>query len=217
MKIKTSKKLSNRLRPIFLTAFFDGFILWYAAEKLFMKSIGFSDQQIALNAVIYAAIIIAVNVPAGILADRWSRKGVLAISSLSLITGTLISGSSNAFWPYILGTAFWGLYFAIQSGIYESVIYDTLVEETGKPTGFEKYLGRVRLLMSAGLVAGSFASSLVVSLLNLRATYYLTIPFTVISLIALLRFREPTVHRQGERQHITAHASEMVRVLFSRV
>ncbi len=40
--------ISRRLLPLYVAAFLQGFVLWYAVEKLFMRSIGFDDAGIGL-------------------------------------------------------------------------------------------------------------------------------------------------------------------------
>lgn len=62
--------LQRRFSPLFAAAFFQGFVLWYAIEKLFMKTIGFNDQTIAVETVIFTVVMVAANIPLGILADR---------------------------------------------------------------------------------------------------------------------------------------------------
>jgi hypothetical protein len=40
------------------------------------------------------------------------------------------------------------VFFALRSGTLESIVYDTLVEETGGSEGFEQTIGRVRVVES---------------------------------------------------------------------
>ena len=87
-----------RLRPLYATGFIHGFALWYAVEKLFMKSIGFNDFLITIVTITYIVVMTMANIPLGVLADRWSRKGVLYLATCALIAGTLICGLSHGFW-----------------------------------------------------------------------------------------------------------------------
>ena len=50
---------------------------WAPVEKLFLAGIGFDAAAIGLMAAVYAAVVPILEVPSGILADRWSRRGVL--------------------------------------------------------------------------------------------------------------------------------------------
>ena len=204
----------RRLRPLFFASFFQGFILWYGIEKLFMRSIGFTDALVADETVILTIVMILANVPLGILADRWSRKGVLSLASLSLIANTVICGASHGFWLYVLGSCFWGLFAACYNGTYDSVVYDCLSEELGDTSTFEHFYGRIQLYDSAALVAGSLLSALAVHVMSLRGVYFATIPFVAASFVALAVFREPTLHRQNSERLVRAHIAATFRAIF---
>jgi MFS family permease len=80
----TITTLNKRLFPLYIAAFFHGFVLWYAIEKLFMRQIGFDDAGIGVMVAAYCALMVIAETPTGILADRWSRKGVLVLARLAL-------------------------------------------------------------------------------------------------------------------------------------
>jgi MFS family permease len=71
-----ARPVETRLRPLYSTGFIHGFALWYSIEKLFMRSIGLNDYLITIATLVYIVVMIIANIPLGILADRWSRKGV---------------------------------------------------------------------------------------------------------------------------------------------
>lgn len=208
--------LQRRLRPLYFTAFLQGFVLWYAIEKLFMTSIGIDYQGIAVLTVLYVAVMMVANLPLGILADRWSRKRVLALASVFLAGGSLVDGLSHGFTMYLIGTCLWGLFYACYSGIYDSVVYDCLVEETGSADRFEHYYGRIQAVDSIALVASSLLSAAVVHFLSVRAAYFLTLPFSVVSLCTLWLFREPQLHKSSEPALLSAHIRDTLRAVLRR-
>lgn len=187
--------LARRLMPLYVAVFFQGFVLWYAIEKLFMRQIGFNDAGIGVMVASYSALMLLVETPSGILADRWSRKGVLILASIALAASSLLGGLSGEPALYIISALFWGIFFALYSGTYDSIVYDTVVEETGKSSAFEKYLGRIKMVDSAALVAGSVAGGVVSQLANLPATYFLTVPLSLAAIVALGLFKEPRLHK----------------------
>lgn len=63
-------KLIKRLLPLYLAAFFNGLIFWYAIEKLFMTKIGFDTQSITYAAAISTIATLIFETPLGVLADR---------------------------------------------------------------------------------------------------------------------------------------------------
>lgn len=53
-----NRKLWIRLTPLYIAAFLQAFNLWYAIEKIFMRSIGFDDVAIGIAAALSTAVII---------------------------------------------------------------------------------------------------------------------------------------------------------------
>jgi MFS family permease len=86
----------------------------------------------------YAAFVPIVEIPSGILADRWSRRGVLVVASTALALCALVGGLSHDVPTYILAALVLGVHFAMYSGTMDSVIYDTVLEETGSSGAFER-------------------------------------------------------------------------------
>ena len=97
-----------------------GFMLWAPVEKLFMSEIGFDAAAVGVMAAAYAAIVPIVEVPSGILADRWSRRGVLIVASIALALCALIGGLSTDVPTYILSALILGVFFAMHSGTLDS-------------------------------------------------------------------------------------------------
>jgi MFS family permease len=83
------------LRPLQVGAGLQGFMLWVPVEKLFQPQIGFDAAAIAVMASAYAAFVPLLEVPSGILADRWSRSGILIISSAAAAASALVGGLSH--------------------------------------------------------------------------------------------------------------------------
>ena len=207
--------LARRLRPLYAAAFFQSFVLWYAAEKLFMRSIGFSDADIGLMVAVYSAVMLLTDMPSGLLADRWSRKGVLILASFALAGAAFVGGVSNDIGLYLLCAILWGVFYACYAGMYESIVYDTLAEEKQSPGLYRKIYGRIQMADSTGLVLGGLVSAFVATQLGMRETYFLSIPFALLSVTALLLFREPQLHKH-RRQLLDAQVRETFRAVTRR-
>jgi MFS family permease len=210
------RALSRRVRPLQIGAGLQGFMLWVPIEKLFQTQIGFTAATIGLMAAAYAAIVPLLEVPSGILADRWSRTGILIISSVAAAASALVGGLSHNVATYIAAAMILGIYFALNSGTVDSVVYDTVVEETGSNELYETWIGRVRIVESAAFATSALVGGLLAGWTSPRLTYFLTMPFMLGSVAAFLRFREPGLHRAAEpvalRRHIAVTFGAMTRI-----
>ena len=216
MAARRSSSLRRRLLPLYAAAGLQGFMLWTPVEKLFLNEIGFDAAAVGLMAAAYAAVVPLVEVPSGLLADRWSRRGVLIIANLALLLSVLIGGLSHDVATYIGGALVLGVYFAMYSGTMDAIVYDTVLTETENSNLFERMIGRARAVESAALVASSLAGGLLAGLLSARATYFLSLPFTLLSILALLHFAEPTLHQTTERTPLRAQIAVTYRTIAGR-
>jgi hypothetical protein len=208
--------LARRLRPLQAGAGLQGFMLWVPVEKLFQTQIGFDAAAIAVMAAAYAAVVPLLEVPSGILADRWSRTGILIISSVAAAASALVGGLSHNVATYIGAALILGVYFAMNSGTVDSVVYDAVIEETGSPDLYEHWIGRVRIVESAAFTISALAGGLIAEVTSPRLTYFLTVPVVLASVIAFSRFREPRLHRAAEplalRRHVATTVHAMTRI-----
>jgi MFS family permease len=208
--------LHRRLRPLHAAVFLQGFMLWVPVEKLFMSELGFDAAAVGVMAAAYSAVVPLLELPTGILADRWSRRGVLVMSSAALTAGALLGGLSQTVTAYVLSAMLFGVYVACYSGTLDSVVYDTVLEETGEGGDFERRIGRVRAVEAVALVASALTGGWVSGLLEPRAAYFLTIPFAVASIAGYALFREPRLHRAAEPVALRRHLALTVRTVTRR-
>src|SRR2546425_635691 len=206
--------LTRRLLPLFIAAFSQGLVLWAPIEKVFLKSLGFDQAALGLMAACYASLIPLLDLTSGILADRWSRKCVLILASVASMLNALLGGLSHDVPTYLISTLFFGVEVALVSGTYESIVYDTLLEEIGESHAFERRLGQVKLLNSLALIISSLAGGIVATVLSPRLTYFATIPLVAISLGALLTFKEPHLHHSEGRTSLKSHLLAISQTLF---
>ena len=154
--------------------------------------------------------------PSGILADRWSRTGILIISSVAAAASALLGGLSHNVATYIVAALILGVYFAMNSGTVDSVVYDTVIEETGSPTGTSAGSAGCGSSKAPRSRPARWSAAWSPSWTSPRLTYFLTVPFVLASIIAFSRFREPRLHRAAEplalRRHVATTVHAMTRI-----
>ncbi len=168
-----------------------------------MVHIGFTTKLIALNVIVVFLVGMIFNIPAGILADRWSRKGMVMLASTSLGLATLLLSLSSHVWEYLVASILYGLYFALYDGTFNAMIYDTVLDETKSRDGYESYIGYAGFIESIALVIASLFGGLIGSRLGLSVAYFLSLPGCILSIIALSYFREPLLHKKQNDVTIT--------------
>ena len=207
--------LRRRLAPLYAATFLQNLALWVPIEKLFMTTIGFNPASVGVMAAVYAVVVPVLEVPSGVLADRWSRRGVLILASIAAILSVLIGGLSQSVAVYMVSAGFLGVFFALQSGTLESVVYDAVLEETGGSDGFETTIGRVRLVESVALVASALAGGAIAAVAPLRVTYFLTAPLLAASCLVLIRFREPRLHKAEAEESLRRQLASTYRTILA--
>jgi MFS family permease len=210
------RQLKQRLLPLYIASFSQGLVFWYAIEKVFMTNIGFRASSIVLITIIWSVTGLLLEVPSGILADRWSRKGVLMVSCVAFIVGSVLLGMSHTVLQYALSSILIGAHFALYSGMYDSIVYDTLLEETGSRKGYEKYFGNMTVLATVGIATGGLLSGVIGKKYGLSLDYYLSIPGSVVALVCLYIFKEPQLHKEVAKSKILTQFSDTLKIVLQK-
>jgi MFS family permease len=209
------RTLARRLLPLQIGIALQGLILWVPIEKLFMTQIGFDAASVGLMAAAYAAVVPLLEVPSGILADRWSRSWIMILGCVALMISSLIGGLSHSVITYVIAAMVLGIYFACSSGTVDSIVYDTVLEETGSNELYETWIGRIRAVESAGFVLSSLAGGVLAQYTSTRFTYFATIPLVGLAILGFLRFDEPRLHQAAERVTLRSHVALTFRTMIT--
>jgi MFS family permease len=205
--------LARRLRPLLVAVGLQSFLLWLPVEKMFMTEIGFDAAAIGVVAAVYAAVVPLLEVPFGVLADRWSRTGMMMLASLALAASSLVGGLSTNPGTYAIAAVLLGVFFALDSGTADSIVYDTVVEETGSGAAYERWIGRVHAVEAAALVVSALLGGVLAALTSARTDYFVTVPAMLAAVLALRYCREPRLHRAAERTSYGRQAGATLRAL----
>jgi MFS family permease len=209
------RTLARRLLPLQIGVALQGLILWVPIEKLFMTKIGFDAASVGAMAAAYAAVVPLLEVPSGILADRWSRSRVMILGCVALMVSSLLGGLSHNVITYVIAAMILGIYFAFSSGTVDSIVYDAVVEETGSNQLYERWIGRIRAVESAAFVLSALAGGVLAQYTSTRFTYFATVPLVGLAIIGFLRFDEPQLHLAAERVSLRSHVALTFRTMIT--
>jgi len=188
----------SQIQKLYIKQFPDWISFWYGIEKLFMGSIGIDAIGIGVATSVFLAFNLIFDIPAGILADKWSRKGVLAISALGLAICSVLLGLSHGLLLYTAGEVFYGVYIVCASGTYSAIIYDSLHEE-GRASQYSKIAGRAYALFLAGAGVANIASGFIAHQYGYTAAFFITVISCTLNLLLILSIREPVFHKVGKK------------------
>jgi MFS family permease len=211
-----ARRVARRLRPLYAAMALGGVALWVPVEKLFMAELGFDPASVGVMAGVYALVVPLLEVPSGVLADRWSRKGVLVAAYAAILASVLVCGLATDVTTYVLGAGLLGVYIALQSGTLDSMLYDVLVEELGASETFESTLGRFRAVESVALAGSALAGGALAMLTSPRVTYFATLPMLGAAVVLISRFREPKLHQTEEREPLRTQITTTFRTVVDR-
>lgn len=202
----------TRIGKIYLSNFLTGLVFWYGIEKLFMGSIGINAVGVGIATALFLGFNLIFDIPSGMLADRWSRKGMLIVSALALALCSVILGSSNGLPQYALGYVFYGIYVVATSGTYQAVTYDILHEE-GRPDQYSKIGGRAYALFLAGAGVANVASGFIAAHSTYRVTFFITVASCLLNVLLILTIKEPAFHKAEAKAHMLSRLKGATKAL----
>lgn len=134
--------MTSFLQKIYIYTFLDSFILIAAIFALFFSKHGLNPYQISLLIPVWSIVTITLEVPTGILADKYSRRNLLIIASLLRAIGFVVWLMFPNFFGFAIGFVFWGLRNVLASGTFEAFVYDEL-KSLNSENFYEKALGKI--------------------------------------------------------------------------
>lgn len=99
---------------------------YYPLYALLFLDTGLSNAQISALFAVWSVTSLLAEVPAGALADRWSRRGVVVLAGVLQAVAFVIWTAAPQAWAFALGFVVWGVSGALVSGASEALVYDGL-------------------------------------------------------------------------------------------
>jgi predicted MFS family arabinose efflux permease len=141
------------------------------------------------------------EVPAGALADRWSRRGVLVLGGVLQAGAFVVWTAAPSFWAFLTGFVVWGIAGALWSGAAEALVYDELAA-----VGAEDSFARVNGAMTAAELLVQVPTAVAASLLFAVGGYALVGWVSVACCLAatVLASRFPEAPRADDGEDLLA-------------
>lgn len=175
----------------------------------YQDHLGLTFRQFLIGEAVFAAVVIAMEVPSGWLSDVWSRKRTLLLGCGTAMTGYSLLLTADSFASAVLAQATLGIGVAFNSGTVTSLLYDTLAERDkvhlyrrleGKRHGVGLYA------VACGAVIGGFLYAY-----DMRLPLVFDIGSLICAFIAVLFMPEPDRVKRGAQANPLSDMIETVR------
>ncbi|MDZ4373143.1 MAG: MFS transporter [Phenylobacterium sp.] len=138
--------------------FLDSFVLIAPFYTVMFAENGLTPSQIGLILASWSAVCLVLEVPSGLLADRMSRRWLMAIAQLLRCLGFAVWIAFPGFWGFLIGLMLWGLKSATLSGAFEAALFDEL-KALGRQSEYVRVFGRTQSARFAGLLAAALVAA----------------------------------------------------------
>lgn len=192
-------KLKSNIWKLYAYWFFHNLVFAYVIERLFWQQRGITIQQVVYTEIIYAAVIVLIEVPTGSLADKWSRKNMMVLSAVFCICEFLILIFAHKFWHFAAAVFLAAISKALSSGTNNALLYDSL-KLIGEEKNFEKILGRIRFFDYSAAMFAALIGSYVASKEGYVFNYWLSLISVFVALIISFSFVEPNIKTSTEEK-----------------
>ncbi len=157
---------------------------------MFTERGGLTTPQISFLFGLWTLVALLSEVPTGVLADRFSRRTILALGevlqAMAFITWIFLPN----FWGYGLGFTLWGIGYAMGSGSFEAYLYDEL-KGRGEEKQFSRIYGQAESMLFAG-AALAFLGAIFIGATNYLTLLLVSIGISLVSFTLVMLFpKEP--------------------------
>ncbi len=123
---------------------------------------GLTLGQVLLFEALYSAVVIATELPTGMIADRFGRRVSLLIGTASVVIAFLAFGLSGSLFVLMTAYAFFAAAETSFSGADSAMLYDSL-KSVRRERDFTVSFGRLNALASLGIAGFTILGSLIVN------------------------------------------------------
>lgn len=184
------KNIYSNVYKLNLYWFFHSLNFFYVIERLFSIERGLNIQEMVYLEIIYAFLIVLLEVPTGIISDLWDRRKIMILSAFFTVLSILVLTEAYSFFAFSVAIIFAAISTALYSGTSNSILYDSL-KSIKQEYNFEKKLGLSNALSSISAGIGALTGSFIALKYSYSATYYLSLITAIIVFLVSFSLIEP--------------------------
>lgn len=206
-------QLKNNIIKNYIYVFASSAAVTDAIWMLFLAYRGMSLLQIGILESLFHINSLLMEIPTGIIADRFGRKTSRVIGRFAALISTALMISSHSFWMFALAFIFSSLSYNLESGAGDALIYDTLIE-----MGEEKKYMRIKGLIEVCFQTAKTSSLIIggyLATINYELGYSISLVINLLAIAAAFTFKEPHYHKEDseQKQSMIGHIKGSIRVI----
>lgn len=182
---------------------------------LFLAHRGMSLIQIGFLESIFHVTSMAMELPTGMVADRFGRKISRVAGRMMALLSTLVMLASHSFWGFLIAFTMSAISYNLESGAGDALIYDSMLE-LGEENKYMKVKGRqeacYQISRMSSLILGGF-----VAMYSYDLAYLLTLGIHAITIFQAFGFTEPTIGKREKKDqpaNMHLHIIESLQVIW---
>lgn len=137
---------------------FDGFLLIFPLYVVMFVDHGLTPWQVSFTLIAWSTTAFVLQIPAGLMADRFPRRWLLAGAQAVRGVGFLVWLLFPSFGGFLVGLMLWGVKSAFTNGVFEALVYDEL-NEAGHADDYARVVGRAQACLFAAMLVSSVCAA----------------------------------------------------------
>ena len=170
---------------------------------LYLLQIGFSHGKIGILQSILFFANVALEIPSGLLADRYGRRVALFSGFVGLVLNGIGFLLFTSFLPFAILFCIYGFSLAMSSGSDRALLYDNLVA-TGREGEYAKILSRIRSVGALSLGASMLAGGLLYETWSWNGVYIIFAVSKLIGAILVVFLPEFKINKTTQSETVSA-------------
>jgi MFS family permease len=167
-----------------------GLVPVYPLYALLFLDTGLSPAEVSGLFALWSVTGLLAEVPTGVLADRWSRRGALVLAGVLEAAGLAVWTAAPGLPGFATGFVLWGIGGALVSGAAEALVYDGLVD-AGAEASYVRVHGATTATELLVQVPTAFAAGALVSVGGYALVGWVSVGVCLAAAALATRFPEP--------------------------
>jgi len=182
----------------FLAKFFNGLHFFSPVMLLYFSNIvGLTTSEFFYLQGLFSFFIFALEVPTGIIADKFSRKLSVVLGSFSAVLASYLMFKATSFMDALIAEFFIALGFALTSGAFDSLFYDSH-QKANLMHDYKRNLGYLGNLSLFGILISALSGAFLADYFGLENIYFITGIACFCGLISALLMKDIKEEKNSE-------------------